>query len=58
MIWSVKFSNANSQHSKPFSSDRVSPDGQLLASCSDDTSIKLWNVATGQCLKTFQDSTP
>ena len=42
MIWSVKFS----------------ADGQLLASCSDDATIKLWNIATGECLNTFQDTTP
>ena len=42
MIWSVKFS----------------ADGQLLASCSDDATIKLWDIATGECLNTFQDTTP
>lgn len=30
------------------------PDGRcLLASCSHDRTVKLWNVITGECLKTF-----
>lgn len=31
-----------------------SPDGQTLASASDDQTIKLWNRKTCQCLKTFE----
>jgi WD40 repeat protein len=30
-----------------------SPDSQILASCSGDRTIKLWNPITGQCLNTF-----
>lgn len=36
-VWSVAFS----------------PDGQTLASCSEDQTIKLWDWQTGECLKTF-----
>ncbi|MBD2033766.1 NACHT domain-containing protein [Leptolyngbya sp. FACHB-321] len=36
-VWSVVFS----------------PDGQTLASCSEDQTIKLWDWRTGQCMKTL-----
>ncbi|MEH1836999.1 MAG: hypothetical protein V7L29_34425 [Nostoc sp.] len=35
-----------------------SPDGEMLASASHDETIKLWNVRTGVCYKTFQASRP
>jgi WD40 repeat protein len=31
-----------------------SPDGQTLASGSHDETIKLWDVKTGECLKTLR----
>ncbi|MFM2310967.1 MAG: hypothetical protein RLZZ04_243 [Cyanobacteriota bacterium] len=30
-----------------------SPDGQMLASSSIDSTVKTWNIDTGECLKTF-----
>jgi WD40 repeat protein len=30
-----------------------SPDGQMLASSSIDSTVKIWNTDTGKCLKTF-----
>ncbi|MBD2278081.1 MAG: WD40 repeat domain-containing protein [Dolichospermum sp. DEX189] len=40
-------------HSKSVISVAYSPDGQTLASGSDDTTIKLWNVKTGNLLQTL-----
>jgi WD40 repeat protein len=34
-----------------------SPNGQYLASISDDCRVKLWEVETGQCLYTYEDHT-
>ena len=28
---------------------RVSPDGLLVASCSNDQSVRIWNIASGDC---------
>ncbi len=35
-----------------------SPDGQTLASGSQDETIKLWDVDTGECLKTLRATRP
>jgi WD40 repeat protein len=41
-------------HSGGLTSVAFSSDGQQLASGSNDRMIKIWNVATGQCLQTFK----
>ncbi|NJR67060.1 MAG: hypothetical protein HC772_19890 [Leptolyngbyaceae cyanobacterium CRU_2_3] len=33
-----------------------SPDGQFLASASDDYQVKLWDARTGDCLKLSSDT--
>jgi len=33
----------------------ITPDGITLVSASFDETIKLWNVKTGECLKTLRD---
>jgi WD40 repeat protein len=45
-------------HSDSVESVAFSPDGKMLASASKDDTIKLWDVATGQNLKTFNGPNP
>jgi WD40 repeat protein len=42
-----------SGHSKQVRSVSFSPDGTLLASGSEDNTLKLWNVRSGECVKTL-----
>ncbi|PPK57339.1 WD40 repeat protein [Malaciobacter marinus] len=41
-------------HSKPVTELVVTPNGKTIISGSDDTTIKLWNMETGECLKTLK----
>ncbi|KAL8299267.1 hypothetical protein RB593_009250 [Gaeumannomyces tritici] len=41
-------------HSSSVFSVAFSPDGQRLASGSDDNTVKLWDAATGACLQTLE----
>lgn len=36
----------------------ISPNGQTLASGSEDETINLWDINTGVCLKTFRNEKP
>jgi WD40 repeat protein len=40
-------------HSGLVKSVAYSPDGRLLASCGRDTTIRIWDIASGNCLKTL-----
>lgn len=46
-------------HSDPVSGVDFNRDGTLIASCSSDGLIRVWDTATGQCLRTFfHEDTP
>ncbi len=45
-------------HTSLVMSVAFSPDGQTLASGSQDETIKLWDVDTGECLKTLRATRP
>ena len=36
---------------------KFSPNGELIATASDDKTVKLWKVSTGQCVHTFSGHT-
>ncbi|CAK9440149.1 uncharacterized protein LODBEIA_P42490 [Lodderomyces beijingensis] len=45
-------------HTRGISDVQFSPHNpEILASCSDDTTIKLWNVPTAKCIKTLRKHT-
>ena len=44
-------------HTNDVDEVRFSPDGQLLATCGTDQTIRLWDIQTGQALKILQGHT-
>ena len=49
----ISLANTLTGHSKRVRSIAMTPDGQLIASGSEDNTIKLWNLRTGQLLRTL-----
>jgi WD40 repeat protein len=49
----ISLANTLNGHSKRVSSIAMTPDGQLIASGSEDKTIKLWNLRTGKLLRTL-----
>jgi WD40 repeat protein len=49
----ISLANTLTGHSKRVSSIAMTPDGQLIASGSEDKTIKVWNLRTGQLLRTL-----
>ncbi|MBW4568761.1 MAG: hypothetical protein KME31_12260 [Tolypothrix carrinoi HA7290-LM1] len=47
-----------STHLEAVRSVAFCPDGQTLVSGSEDGTVKLWDVLTGECLKTFINERP
>jgi WD40 repeat protein len=47
-------SRATSRHTDKVNCITFSKDGQMVASGSEDTMVKIWDTSTGQCLATFR----
>ena len=44
-------------HSSGVSSAQFSPDGTNIVSASDDKTVRVWSVATGECVQTLEGHT-
>lgn len=45
-------------HTDPVYAVKFSADGTLIASSSRDETVKLWDVKTGQCIRTYREPRP
>src|ERR1700694_1691968 len=50
----VKLLHTLRGHTKSIGRIAWSPDGRMLASPSEDTTIRLWDTETGECLRTLE----
>ena len=55
-LYAVKEHNRLQGHNDKVNSVSFSPDGQTIATASDDQTIKLWNVETAKEISSFQDN--
>jgi WD40 repeat protein len=57
-IWQTNSTNKHQDmaghHTEEVTCVSFSKDGQLVASASEDTTVKIWNTTTGQCITTFR----
>ena len=44
-----------SGHTNWVRSAKFSPDGKLAVSCSDDKTLRVWDVVNNKCIKTFHE---
>ena len=58
MLVRVNVSRTLQGHTGRLWSVVFSPDNQILASSGDDETIRLWNIVTGECLKTLKAEKP
>ena len=42
-------------HTNWVRSAKFSPDGKLIATCSDDKSVRIWDTASNKCIKVFTE---
>jgi WD40 repeat protein len=57
-IWGVarrKFISALQGHNNWVRCARFAPDGQLIATCSDDKTVRLYDPSSSLCVHTFQE---
>ena len=55
MVQQRRFLTSFTCHTNWVRCAKFSSDGRLIVSCSDDKTIKLWDIASGKCIKTFND---
>jgi WD40 repeat protein len=53
-VWDGSLVRTLSGHSKPVVTVALSPDGQFIASGSEDSTVRIWRMADGKLVKVLQ----